>query len=100
MPNADIKLSGTTKPVIRLRSLSEMLEMAGMLRRFEDHLLEEVLDLPEGAVRSSKEKRLSIAKGVRTGIEWALGIQGKDLDQDVLGPEWEAWCREYKASGG
>lgn len=90
------KGSAITKPVLSPRKVRELLEMSGMLHRFEDELLGKLLDLPEGPDRNAKEKRLSIARAVRAGLEWALGIEGKELDQDVIGPEWADWCVAYK----
>ncbi len=90
------KGSGITKPILSPRKVRELLEMSGMLVRFEDVLLGEVLDLPEGPERNAKEKRLSIARAVRAGLEWALGIEGRELDQDIIGPEWAQWCVAYK----
>jgi len=92
------KQSTITKPVIKLRTVRELLEMTAMLKLFEDALVEQILSLPEGADRTAKEKRLSIAKGIGRALEWTLGIEGKELDQNVIGPEWEVWCSWYKQS--
>lgn len=89
--------AGQTNPVIKVRTPGEMLEMVSMLKRFEDDFLEQILQLPEGPARATKEKRLSIARGVRAGIEWALGIGGKELDHDLIGLEWETWRRFHKS---
>jgi hypothetical protein len=89
--------SSQTNPVISVRSHGEMLDMIIMLKQFEDEMVEEVMSLPEIPARQTKEKRLSIARGVRAGIEWALGIQARELDKSTMGPEWERWCREYKS---
>lgn len=86
--------SSQTNPVISVRNHAEMLDMVVMLKRFEDEMVEEVLSLPEIPARLTKEKRLSIARGVRAGIEWALGVT-RELDRSLLGAEWERWCRDH-----
>lgn len=89
-----------TSPILSPRSTGELLDMMLMLRRFEDSLIDEIMDLDEGMSRGAKEKRLSIAKGVRAGLEWALGMADKEIDQHIVGPEWEEWCRSYKSMSG
>lgn len=91
-----MKSSGGTKPVIKLRSIAEQLDMLELLKGFEDNLLEQILGMPESPDRTVKEKRLSIARGARRTVEWSLGIQDKALDESVIGPEWEVWWRAHR----
>ena len=88
--------STITKPVISPKKPRELVEMSSLLRKFEDHVIHDIMELPEGPERAGKEKRLGLARGARAALEWALGIEGKEIDQTVIGAEWAEWRRQHE----